>query len=228
MVVAESICLSTIVDKPSPDNIRSNIFRLRAERKQIIADISKTFKLLEAENSKYAQKCSELEQEINDIVRRIRETDPSFDDPIKNIVEDNTDPEADEATQKECKDLYRKISKETHPDVAAQEVAHLFLLAKDAFDLFDLAELQKIWDTVNCGEVVAETEGQVVILLKELSLARQKLQQTKSSAQYKTHVLCTNGDDVDHMIGTKMFLDLVVQMIVALREKRDVLKTSTI
>lgn len=220
--------------------IRIELNKIQIRKNELDAEITECLKTLETENSQYPRKCNELENEIKLLDAKLKDHNwehPEKPNPFQETIDKaNAPAPIDPEKDKKCKEIYKEISKKTHPDVAKDEdLIPLFSAAKEAYDSGDLLELQRIKEQVESGNLnlnerldninPEELQREYQILVRELLKEKKEYKDMLNSVQFRIYNLSESEDDIDHMVGNKIFLDLILSKIMQLKGHRDNLKT---
>jgi hypothetical protein len=238
--------LTLIKQKFFYDNkkLRIELNKLKVKRGELDDKIGESLDNLESENKDYPKKCVDLENEINLLGAKLRNYSrdnpnermdnippPRLSSPPKEVI----DPEK----EKKCKEIYKEISKKTHPDVAKdEELIPLFSEAKEAMEQGNLLELQRIKEQIDSGNIsvkekfdnanVDELQHEYHLLVREIQREQSEYNKVIESVQFRIYNLCESEDDIDNMVGNKIFLDVVLSKIMQLKGQRDNLKKQMI
>lgn len=212
--------------------LRIDLKKIRDKKEELNDKITKSLTNLEKKNSEYTQKCNDLENEIRRT--NAKKGEKSKPSEFEDLIEQK--PKVDPELEKKCKEIYWNISKKTHPDITSdQELINLFSEAQIAYQNLDLLELQRIQDvvdspnTANINNIIKNANSEKLkfehdLLLKEIINERLKVRKMIASIQFKIHTLHSSDDDVDNMVGNKIFLDVMLAKIMELKQKLESLK----
>ncbi|MEO5349566.1 MAG: hypothetical protein H7836_07970, partial [Magnetococcus sp. YQC-3] len=211
--------------------LRIELNRLKSQKEELEKKINSKIEEMENIHFKYKLKCRDLEQEINLLNIKNREKDRQNNNQESDFenfaAQENkiSDPEL----EKKCKELYRSISKKTHPDlVQDKNLIELFSLAKDAYEQLNLLELQRISDLIESDNIldIQNKDEEELLRLKlllenEILKEKSKIENILNSIQYRITHLTESMDEIDNMIGDKIFTDVYLSKIVQLKRQRD-------
>jgi len=211
--------------------MRIELNKLRIRKIELDKKISDQLKTLEENNSKYLRKCKDLENEVTLLNAKLK--DYNFTNNIfqgggeKEYKNDNIDPE--------CKRLHKDIIKLTHPDVAENEdLIPFFVEAQEAYERGDLLELKRIKDQIDSGKLIhqkiadcneEDLRKELEVLINEFKKEKTNYNNILTSVQYRIYNLLESEDEVDNLVGEKIFLDLMLSQIMQLNGQLNNLKS---
>ncbi len=207
--------------------LRIELNKIKIKKLEINDEVTKFLNELEDKYIDYKNKCRDLEKEILLLNIKLNKTEP----PPLEIKEKDPD------LEKNCKELFRNISKKIHPDVVKeddQELIIYFSLAKEAYDNLDFLELKRIKDLIdnknnnillkfiNKNENELETEFNLLNI--EINKEKDNINKLLNSIQYKIVTLLKTNNDIDNMIANKLFTDLFLSKVIELNNLKNKLE----
>ncbi|MBC8427599.1 MAG: hypothetical protein H8D97_01775 [Proteobacteria bacterium] len=218
--------------------IRIELNKAQIRKNELDEKITECLNQLEKDNPQYPRKCADLENEIKLLGAKLRNHNWEHPEPqsFQDKINEAKKPTIDSEKEKKCKEIYKEISKKTHPDVAKdEELIPLFSEAKNAMEQGDLLELQRIKEQIESGNInlrekldnidPQKLKREYELLVNELKKERSEYEKMLSSVQFRIYNLSTSEDDIDNMVGNKIFLDLILSKIMQMKGHRDNLKT---
>lgn len=201
--------------------LKLQLSKLRQEKLEISEGLEN---IVDEISTNYFQ---DLANEIKDLEIKIKTLEA-----IKNDQEQKETYTEKRKKDKSCKDLYREISKRTHPDkVGSEKFIDAFREATDAYNSGDKDKLEQILASID-GEHMAKyqsldtdnTAKKIESLKIEIQKEEVEIQVIKQSTGYKLKVLHESEDILDQLKARKILSDLLHQTVIKLHEEYKRLK----